>query len=85
MICVMLYVPGTGMVFTAVITPNSCDYCCSFAATAADAGDGALNCIGAALYLLLLLRPVLLLLLCTVDLLLKSCYYACGILYLMRL
>ena len=42
MICVMLYVPGTGMVFTAVITPNSCDYCCSFAATAADAGDGAL-------------------------------------------
>ena len=37
----MLYVPGTGMVFTAVITPNTCDYCCWFAATGADAGDGA--------------------------------------------
>ena len=37
----MLYVPGTGMVFTDVITPNACDYSCSFAANAADAGDGA--------------------------------------------
>ena len=35
------------MVFTAVITPNTCDYCCCLAATAADACDGA--CIGAAL------------------------------------
>ena len=41
----MLYVPGTGipgMVFTAVILPHTCDFCCCFAATAADAGDGAL-------------------------------------------
>ena len=38
----MLYVPGTGMVFTAVIRPNTCDHCCFFAATAADAVDGAL-------------------------------------------
>ena len=42
MIYVLLYVPGTRTVFTAVITPNTCDYCCCFAATAADAGDGAL-------------------------------------------
>ena len=28
MICVVLYVPGTGMVFTAVITPNTSGYCC---------------------------------------------------------
>ena len=48
MICVVLYVPGTGMLFTAVITPNTCDYCGCFAATAADAGDRALYC--AALY-----------------------------------
>ena len=43
-ICVMLYVPGTDRVFTPVISPinNTCDYCCCFAATAADAGDGAL-------------------------------------------
>ena len=38
----MLYVPGTGMLFTAVITPIICDYCCCFAATAADARVGAL-------------------------------------------
>ena len=31
------------MLFTAVITPNTCDYRCYFAATAADAGDGALK------------------------------------------
>ena len=37
----MRYVPGTGMVFAAVVTPNTCDYCYSFAATVADAGDGA--------------------------------------------
>ena len=30
------------MVFSAVITPNTCDCCCRFAATAADAGDGVL-------------------------------------------
>ena len=41
LICVTLYVPDTGVVFTAVISPT-CDYCCCFAATAADAGDGAL-------------------------------------------
>ena len=38
----MLYVPGTGVKFTAVITPYTCDYCRCFAASAADAGDGAL-------------------------------------------
>ena len=38
----MLYVLGTGMVFTAVITSKNFDSCCCFAATAADAGDGAL-------------------------------------------
>ena len=38
----MLYLPGIGRAFTAAITPNTCDYCCCFAATAADAGDGAL-------------------------------------------
>ena len=39
----MLYVPATGMVFTAVITPNTCDHsAAATAATATDAGDGAL-------------------------------------------
>ena len=42
----MLYVPGTGMAFTAVITavitPYTCDCCCCFAVATADAGDGAL-------------------------------------------
>ena len=44
-------------------------------------------CIGATLYLMLplLLLLVLLLLLCITDLLLKSDYYACGNLCLMRL
>ena len=56
----MRYVQGTGMVFTAIITPNTYHYCCSFAVTAA-------------LYLmLLLLLLVLMLLLCIADLLLKS-------------
>ena len=41
-ICVVLYVPRTGMVFTAEINPNTCNYCCCFAATAANAHDGAL-------------------------------------------
>ena len=40
--CAVHIIPGTGMVFAAVITPNTCDYCCCFAATATDAGDGAL-------------------------------------------
>ena len=31
------------MLFTAVITPIIGDYCCCFAATAADDGDGALS------------------------------------------
>ena len=45
MICVVQYVPGTVMVFTAVITPiNSTHYyCCYFATTDADAGDGAFH------------------------------------------
>ena len=40
--CAVLMIPGTGIVFTTGITPNTCDYCCCccFAATAADAGDG---------------------------------------------
>ena len=83
MFCVMLYVPGTGMVSTAVITPNTCNYCCSFSATAADAGDCALCWCCSILLLLVLLE--LLLLLSIADLLLKSCCYACGILCLMRL
>ena len=41
MVCVVLYVPGTGMVSTVVIKPNTCDYCCCFAATAAGSVDGA--------------------------------------------
>ena len=40
--CAVRMIPGTGMVFTAVTTPNTCDYCCCLVATAANAGDGAL-------------------------------------------
>ena len=39
----MLYVPGTVMVFTAVITPSTCYYCCCFATTDGYAGDGAFH------------------------------------------
>ena len=42
--CAVLMIPGTGIVFTTGITPNTCVYCCCFAATAADAGDGAFYC-----------------------------------------
>ena len=42
MICSTSYIPGTGMVFTAVITPNTCDYCCYCSTTVADTGDGVL-------------------------------------------
>ena len=66
----MLYVPGTGVVFTAVITPDTCDY--SVAALLRLLLTLVMVlCIGAALYLPLLLLPVLLLLLCIADMLLK--------------
>ena len=45
MICVTWYAVRTSYrhdIFTAVITPNTCDDCCCFAATVADAGDDAL-------------------------------------------
>ena len=42
MICITSYVPGTGTVFTAVITPYTRDYCCYFSTTLADTGNGAL-------------------------------------------
>ena len=40
--CAVRMIPGTGMVLAAVISPNTCDYFCCFAANAADVGDGAL-------------------------------------------
>ena len=71
MICVMLYVPGTGMVFTAGMTPNTCDYSAA-ALLRLLLTLVMVLCIGPALYLLLLLLLVLLLMLCIADLLLKS-------------
>ena len=41
MTCAVPYVPGTARVFTAVITPNTCNRCCCFAATAANDCDHA--------------------------------------------
>ena len=77
MICVMLYVPGTDMVFTAVIIPNTCDYSAA-ALLRLLLTLVMVLCIGAALYLLLLLLLLaLLLLLCIDDVLLKSHYFAC--------
>ena len=53
MFCVMLYVPGTGMVFTAVVTPNTCDYSATVLLRLLLTLVMML-CIGPALYLLLL-------------------------------
>ena len=72
MICVVLYVPDTGMAYTSVITPNACDYCSCFAAIAADVCDGALYWCCFILTAALLLLGVLLLL-CIAYLLLTSC------------
>ena len=85
MICVMLDVPGTGMAFTAVVTPNTYDYSAAALARLLLTLVMVL-CTGPTLYLLmLLLLLVLLLLLCIAERLLKSCYYACEVLCLMRL
>ena len=85
-ICVMLYVPGTDRVFTPVISPinNTCDYCCCFAATAADAGDGALYWC-CSIFTAAAAAPgapaTALYCWCAANIML----YACGILCLMRL
>ena len=80
----MLYLPGIGRAFTAAITPNTCDYCCCFAATAADAGDGALYWC-CSIFTAAAAAPgapaTALYCWCAANIML----YACGILCLMRL